>query len=308
MNGRNSSILICQCERARVFPAGALEQVCQRLSEAGVAFETVPDLCELAARGDGRLAPWAAGSVKIAACAPRAVRWLFAAAGAPLSDSAELVNLREGVAEEKISALLSGGQGAVGSSTPGTKPFVSPTEAPPADWPAWFPVIDYDRCVQCMQCLGFCLFGVYGVDADKNIQVINPAQCKTNCPACARVCPHGAIMFPKHKTGPINGQDEGVSAAPAQSGAKIDISALLGGDAHALLRDRTARAKSRFSKERTQEQALSERRKFLAQQSLIAEDVPPEILQSLPSAEEIARKVEEAAARAKAAREARGDL
>ena len=32
------------------------------------------------------------------------------------------------------------------------------------DWKPWFPVIDYDRCTNCMQCLSFCLFGVYGVD------------------------------------------------------------------------------------------------------------------------------------------------
>ena len=31
-------------------------------------------------------------------------------------------------------------------------------------WKPWFPVIDYDRCTNCMQCLSFCLFGVYGVD------------------------------------------------------------------------------------------------------------------------------------------------
>ncbi len=56
-----------------------------------------------------------------------------------------------------------------------------------------------------MQCLSFCLFGVYGVDGDKHIQVQNNDHCKTNCPACSRVCPEAAIMFPKYKAGPING-------------------------------------------------------------------------------------------------------
>ncbi|MEI9897476.1 MAG: hypothetical protein WDN28_27365 [Chthoniobacter sp.] len=72
-------------------------------------------------------------------------------------------------------------------------------------WKPWFPVIDYDRCTNCMQCLSFCLFGVYGVDGDKHIQVQNNDHCKTNCPACSRVCPEAAIMFPKYKAGPING-------------------------------------------------------------------------------------------------------
>jgi Pyruvate/2-oxoacid:ferredoxin oxidoreductase delta subunit len=63
------------------------------------------------------------------------------------------------------------------------------------EWKPWFPVIDYDRCTNCMQCLSFCLFGVYGVDAGKRIQVQNNDNCKTNCPACSRVCPEAAIMF-----------------------------------------------------------------------------------------------------------------
>ncbi|MGA7904151.1 MAG: hypothetical protein WCA06_16085, partial [Terrimicrobiaceae bacterium] len=76
-----------------------------------------------------------------------------------------------------------------------------------AGWKPWFPVIDYDRCTNCMQCLSFCLFGVYGVDAEKRIQVQNQDKCKTNCPACSRVCPEAAIMFPKYKSGPINGDE-----------------------------------------------------------------------------------------------------
>src|SRR6266581_4822583 len=39
------------------------------------------------------------------------------------------------------------------------------------DWKPWFPVIDYDRCTNCMQCLSFCLFGVYGVDEQHRTQV-----------------------------------------------------------------------------------------------------------------------------------------
>ncbi|NBV85840.1 MAG: ferredoxin family protein, partial [Verrucomicrobia bacterium] len=77
--------------------------------------------------------------------------------------------------------------------------------APAGQWKPWFPVIDYDRCTNCMQCLSFCLFGVYGVDSDRKLQVQNQDNCKTNCPACSRVCPEAAILFPKYKAGPING-------------------------------------------------------------------------------------------------------
>ena len=171
-------------------------------------------------------------------------------------------------------------------------------------WKPWFPVIDYDRCTNCMQCLSFCLFGVYGVDGDKRIQVQNQDNCKTNCPACSRVCPEAAIMFPKYKAGPING--DVVSQADLQrEKMKIDISALLGGDVYQMLRARSEKAKSRFSKERDSDKALAERQKCLVKLAQMG-DIPPEVLMSLPSPEEIARRAEEAAAKARAALAANG--
>ena len=171
--------------------------------------------------------------------------------------------------------------------------------ANPTEWKPWFPVIDYDRCTNCMQCLSFCLFGVYGVDAEKRIQAQNHDNCKTNCPACSRVCPEAAIMFPKYKAGPING-DVVRDADLQREKMKVDISALLGGDVYSLLRERSEKARSRFSKERDADKALKERQKCLTKLVQLG-DIPPEVLMSLPSPEEIARRAEEAAARAKAA-------
>src|SRR5437660_3958373 len=129
-------------------------------------------------------------------------------------------------------------------------------------WKPWFPVIDYTRCTNCMQCLSFCLFGVYGASAEGKIQVQHESNCKTDCPACSRVCPEVAIMFPKYKTGPING--DAVNTEDIRREAmKVDISALLGGDIYSMLRDRSARAKSRFSKERDDQRALQERQRCL---------------------------------------------
>jgi Pyruvate/2-oxoacid:ferredoxin oxidoreductase delta subunit len=173
----------------------------------------------------------------------------------------------------------------------------------PGAWKPWFPVIDYDRCTNCMQCLSFCLFGVYGVDDGKRIQVQNNDHCKTNCPACSRVCPEAAIMFPKYKAGPINGDVVSDSDLNREK-MKIDISALLGGDVYSLLRDRSERARSRFSKERDSDKALAERQKCLTKLAALAGDIPAEVLMSLPSPEEISRKAAEAAAKAEAARAA----
>lgn len=170
---------------------------------------------------------------------------------------------------------------------------------PRVEWKPWFPVIDYDRCTNCLQCLSFCLFGVYGVDAARKIEVQNNDQCKTNCPACSRVCPEAAIMFPKYKSGPING--DMVSDADLQrEKMKIDISALLGGDVYQMLRERSERAKSRFSKERDSDKALKERQKCLVKLAASVE-IPPEVLMALPSRDEIERRAQEAAARYAAA-------
>lgn len=172
------------------------------------------------------------------------------------------------------------------------------------EWKPWFPVIDYDRCTNCMQCLSFCLFGVYGVDEQNRIQAQNHDQCKTNCPACSRVCPEAAIMFPKYKAGPINGDIVKDSDIGRES-MKIDISALLGGDVYSALRTRSVQAKDRFSKERDDKKALEERKKCLTKLAS-AGDIPAEVLMSLPSPDEILRRAEEAKAKAAAALKANG--
>jgi Pyruvate/2-oxoacid:ferredoxin oxidoreductase delta subunit len=170
-----------------------------------------------------------------------------------------------------------------------------------SSWKPWFPVIDYSRCTNCMQCLSFCLFDVYGVSADRKIQVQNQSNCKTDCPACSRVCPEVAIMFPKYRHGPING-DEVQADDVRREAMKVDISALLGGDIYSMLRDRSAKAKSRFSKERDDERALKERQNCLIalKRNL---DIPAEVLASLPAPEEILAKAEAARQRAEAARQ-----
>jgi Pyruvate/2-oxoacid:ferredoxin oxidoreductase delta subunit len=172
-------------------------------------------------------------------------------------------------------------------------------------WKPWFPVIDYTRCTNCMQCLSFCLFDVYGVSADRTIQVQNQTNCKTECPACSRVCPEVAIMFPKYRHGPINGEEVSVDDIRREA-MKVDISALLGGDVYAALRDRSAKAKSRFSKERDEERALKERQTCLVklQQNL---DVPMEVIAALPGVDEIRARAEAALARARQATDPPGD-
>jgi Pyruvate/2-oxoacid:ferredoxin oxidoreductase delta subunit len=193
-----------------------------------------------------------------------------------------------------ITDLDAGAIVALVDKTRGEKPMNEPGK-----WKPWFPVIDYSRCTNCMQCLSFCLFDVYGVSGEGKIQVQNNDNCKTNCPACSRVCPEVAIMFPKYQNGPINGDD--VSSADAnREKMKVDISSLLGGDIYSALKERSFAARSRFSKERSPDKALDERKKCLTK--LVSDGfIPMDVLTSLPSPDEILRKAEEAKAKAAAA-------
>jgi len=162
-------------------------------------------------------------------------------------------------------------------------------------WKPWFPVIDYDRCTNCMQCLTFCLFEVYGVDKNDKLTVQNQSNCKTDCPACSRVCPEVAILFPKYKKGPING--DVVRQEDIQREAmKIDISALLGGDLYASLKTRSSEARKRFSTERDESRALLERKRCLKELGKDL-DIPDEVLMSLPSVGDIQERAERAKAK-----------
>jgi NAD-dependent dihydropyrimidine dehydrogenase PreA subunit len=87
----------------------------------------------------------------------------------------------------------------------------------------WYPVIDFSRCTNCLECLDFCLFGVYGIDKFERILVDQPDNCRKGCPACSRVCPANAIIFPQHKTPAIAG-----SATESAGAFKIDLSKLFG--------------------------------------------------------------------------------
>lgn len=103
------ALLYCHCRYAQVVPTEVKSAVLEKLCASQMPFEAVPDLCELSARRDPSLQRMvAAGPVKIAACYPRAVKWLFAAADAPLKvDSTEVLNMRVQTAEEVVAGLLS---------------------------------------------------------------------------------------------------------------------------------------------------------------------------------------------------------
>jgi len=322
-------VLYCHCAWARVLPPQTRDAALEALCASGLSFEATPDLCALALRRDPRLAELSHGeNVTLLACHPRAVRWLFAAAGAPLDPArSNLIDLRSlGAAEvaatvgtlaadskaadpakaQALRALIERGQGGlVVNGCLAAEPAggsIPPAQPAPGGG-AWFPTIDFERCTHCMQCLSFCLFDVFGVNGAGRIEVRHGGNSKPNCAACSRVCPEVAIVFPKHKTPPINGEAVPAGAALREK-VKVDISMLLGGDIYSALRARSGGLRARFSTERDPQTALEERRRCLAQMARLG-DIPPEVLMSLPTPEEIQRRAQEAQARAQAAIEAR---
>lgn len=102
-----ATILYCRCAYAQVVPSGVKNDVLQKLCDSSASFETVSDLCEMAAHRDPRLSAIATcGRLRIAACYPRAVKGLFEQAGSPLPADAEILNMRTQTAQEIADALL----------------------------------------------------------------------------------------------------------------------------------------------------------------------------------------------------------
>src|SRR5437879_916072 len=107
MNRDKARILYCHCAYARVVPAEVKQEALTRLAESGIAFDAVPDLCEMSARRDPKLKKLAEeGTAQIIACYPRAVKWLFAAADAPLPEGVDVLNMREQSAATIVHSIL----------------------------------------------------------------------------------------------------------------------------------------------------------------------------------------------------------
>ena len=104
-------VLYCHCAYAQVVPKETKAAVLQSLSESDIPFEAVPDLCEMSANQDPCLKQLVGdGELKIAACYPRAVKWLFHAVGVTLPESVQVLNMRTDTPEAIITALKTGAE------------------------------------------------------------------------------------------------------------------------------------------------------------------------------------------------------
>jgi NAD-dependent dihydropyrimidine dehydrogenase PreA subunit len=242
-------VLFCHCAFAGIIPEDRKREVLAGLGAAGISPVEVPDLCRLCAERAPLLEEMARKpGLRIVACHPRAVRWLFHRGGAPLTaDGTAILNMRVESAGAILAALGAGapaGRAAPAHAGPDRADCAKDCgkcaaraasgETDGGAWVPWFPVIDYNRCTNCGQCLEFCLFGVYEKDGEGRVAVAQPEACKTNCPACARICPRAAIIFPKVADEPINGA-EITDENAVKANAMVNVEEYLGDNVYAAL-------------------------------------------------------------------------
>ncbi len=120
-------ILYCHCNYAQVVPEETKKAVLQKLCDSGVAFDAVADLCEMAARKDASLQRFAdGGPVKIAACYPRAVKWILGGIGCKLNnDTTEVLNMRVESPADIFESLLNK---EIAANLPDDKDATKPSE------------------------------------------------------------------------------------------------------------------------------------------------------------------------------------
>jgi len=229
----DQTILVCKCVYANILGQKPT-QLISSLTSRNIRIFVLDDLCLAATVKDKSLVELIQNnSVTIVACHKRAVKALLHFAGIDLN-RAELkfVDLR---AETIESALLAVKEC---ESSLTRADVVNYNNQSSNGWYPWFPVIDSERCTNCKQCLNFCLFNVFGLDDSDHVKVINPQNCKTNCPACARICSGVAIIFPKYTSSPINGS-EIIDEELEKQRVKLDMEKILGSDPQQMLKRRS---------------------------------------------------------------------
>lgn len=58
----------------------------------------------------------------------------------------------------------------------------------------WYPVINYESCIECGACVDKCPHGVYEKGTKKPV-VIYPEGCIYGCRGCQKLCPADSIKY-----------------------------------------------------------------------------------------------------------------
>lgn len=190
-------ITICACTSRSFIDKERVALVAAQLRAAGKEVTIEADLCRTFQTPSAKAEAIAQGV--IIACYPRAIRAHLDRLGLT---APTLLDIRN---EEATTLLAELGVLAPAEAV-ATEEILETIKALPTEpgTDAWNPTLDKSRCIECGKCYDFCLFGVYTME-DKKVRVTHPINCKNNCPACARMCPEKAIIFPKYEKSPVNG-------------------------------------------------------------------------------------------------------
>lgn len=60
---------------------------------------------------------------------------------------------------------------------------------------AWYPMINYEKCIECGACVDMCPNGVYDKEKHPRPAVVFPGGCVQGCKGCGSQCPSGAIEY-----------------------------------------------------------------------------------------------------------------
>lgn len=190
---------------SREFPTDPLRQDVQQpisaaLAGLGCAVLSVPHLYHVGEEDPlwDRLRSLDRPLVVLSGLQPRAMEWLLARHGISL-DGVTCISLADAAAVDELA-----GRVAALAPDAATQDIVGDPSRE-----RWYPVVDKSRCTDCGHCSEFCLFGVYEI-RDGKVHIVQPDRCKPGCPACSRICPHSAIMFPLYV------RDLAIAGAPGQ--------------------------------------------------------------------------------------------
>ncbi len=256
----SKKVIFCNCS-AKIIGADRLKAISEYLRQMEHPFVEISDLCGCSVdrKSETRDLFLSAGKVLIIACYPRAVKLILEKCGIDHQNlKFDYLNFRESNNDQLFTGINLFFEG-------NTEKGASSELQANAEWPSWFPLVDYSRCNSCGQCADFCLFGVYQ-KLDNKVVVINPRGCKNNCPACGRICPQTAIVFPKYEhAGAIAGADT-IDEMAEQQRQQLDINTILGSNIYQALEMRKAKRQS-IIRSTAMQQAIAEREKALAEKS-----------------------------------------
>jgi len=252
---KHQRIVFCNCGGSFI-DENIKSEILEILPDLNIEKVKLDDLCGLCATDKKSIEGLFSSSSNtlIVACHPRAVKLLLEYSGVKSFENLYYLDLRESdkdSALKRITELSEEGQN--------NQPLIE--IAAKNEWPAWYPVLDYSRCTACGQCADFCLFGVYKKE-NGTVEVINPQGCKNNCPACARICPQVAIVFPKYQHGGAVSGTDVFDEDLEQKRQLNDMNQILGSDIYQALEQRKQKRQSIIKNEATLK-AMEERNNAL---------------------------------------------